>query len=172
MFYDLAAQLVGVVATVCSLLIFQVNRRKAMLLFSFAAALLWATHFFMLGAMAGAVMNLVLAARGYVFSRIKPGHSTLWVLGVFVVLSVAAALISGQILLGMLPATASIISAVAFWQKDPKLIRRLYLASNPLWLTYNVLVGSYPGVVVEVLLIGSNLLGQYRFDFLRKKPTH
>jgi len=43
-------------------------------------------------------------------------------------------------------------------------MRRLGLLSSPPWFTYNFISGSYPGMVIEVLLVTSNLIGQYRFD--------
>jgi Bacterial inner membrane protein len=168
MLHQVLVQSIGIIATVISLSVFQVNKRKTMLILSFSAALLWATHYYMLGAITGAVLNLLGALRWYVFGRITPSRSNIWVLYVFVALSIAAVLLSHHSLIGFLPMTATIISSVAFWQKKPKLIRRLTLASNPLWLVYNASVGSYIGVVVEVLLIVSNIVGQYRFDFVRK----
>lgn len=168
MLHQIIVQSIGIVATAISLAVFQVNKRKAMLILSFSAALLWASHYYMLGAITGAVLNLLGAVRWYVFSRITPNRNNVWVLYVFMSLSVAAVMLSHHSLIGFLPMIATIISGVAFWQKKPKLIRRLNLASNPLWLVYNAFVGSYVGVVVEILLIVSNIVGQYRFDFAHK----
>ena len=68
-------------------------------------------------------------------------------------------------MISLLPFIGTASGAIAFWQKKTKYIRRLALVSSPPWFTYNVIVGSYPGMVAEALLMSSNFIGQYRFDF-------
>jgi hypothetical protein len=58
---------------------------------------------------------------------------------------------------------------LAVWQKNPRMIRLLSLLSPPLWLIYNVLSGSYPGILSEIFLLTSTLIGIYRFDIRKKK---
>lgn len=139
-----------------------------MLLLGVCSCLLWTTHFFLLGAMTGAAMNLVAAVRGYVYIRVKPNKKNRWVMWSFICLLATATAVTWHGTLSLLPFTGSLFSVIGDWQKKPKMIRRLNLGTSPPWLVYNVISGSYPGVVVEILKTGSNLIGQYRFD-LRPK---
>lgn len=128
------------------------------------ASLLWAAHFFLLGAATGSAMNLLSATRAYTFLRVKPTKRNRWVMWTFAGLLVLATGLTWQGVLSLLPLTGSLFGVIGDWQRKPKMIRRLNFGSSPPWLVYNVISGSYPGIVVEVLRMTSNLIGQYRFD--------
>lgn len=144
--------------------IYQTNTRRSILLLSMTASLLWATHFFLLGAATGSAMNLLSATRAYTFLRVKPTKRNRWVMWSFAGLLVLAAGLTWQGALSLLPLTGSLFGVIGDWQRKPKMIRRMNFGSSPPWLIYNVISGSYPGVIVEILRMTSNLIGQYRFD--------
>jgi len=48
------------------------------------------------------------------------------------------------------------------------MIRRFALISPPLWFMYNVILGSYPGMIAEAVMFVSNMVGIYRFDILKQ----
>jgi inner membrane protein len=128
------------------------------------ASLLWTAHFFLLGAATGSAMNLLSATRAYTFLRVKPAKRNRWVMWSFAGLLAIAAGLTWQGPLSLLPLTGSLFGVIGDWQRKPKMIRRLNFGSSPPWLIYNVVSGSYPGIVVEILRMTSNLIGQYRFD--------
>lgn len=156
---------IGLAGLLIAVSTFQINKRKTMLILGMSACLLWSLHFLFLGAITGAAMNLIGAGRSYAFYRVRPSKRNRWVLWSFLGLLAAATVVTWQNTLSLLPFIASIFNEFAYWQKRPKNIRRLSLASSPLWFTYNMISGSYPGMAVEVMLMTSNLIGQYRFDF-------
>jgi len=141
-----------------------------MLMLGMTVSLLWSTHFLLLGAVTGAAMNALSALRCYVYYRVKPVKRNLWVPWLFMGLLCTATIFTWQGAVSLLPLAGSLCSILASWQRRPKAIRRLSLGSSPPWFVYNFISGSYPGMVVEVLLVMSNLIGQYRFDF--KHPAH
>jgi hypothetical protein len=53
---------------------------------------------------------------------------------------------------------------MASGQLNTKNIRRVALLAPPLWFSYNFLTHSYPGMFIEIFVICSNIIGQYRFD--------
>ena len=165
------AQGIGVAAMMVAVTIYQTNTRKAIFLLSMIASLLWATHFFLLGAFTGSAMNLVGSVRAYTFLSVKPNKKNRWVMWSFAGLLALATILTWHGALSLLPLTGSMFGVFGDWQRRPKMIRRLNFGSSPPWLIYNVISGSYPGVVVEILRMTSNLIGQYRFDFkpYRKK---
>lgn len=165
---NLIAQIVGIIAVVLSLAVFQLNKRHAMLLLAMTAAFLYALHFFLLGAATGAAMNLIGAFRCYVFYKVKPTRSNAWILYVFITISLLATLYTWQGPISLLAAAGTVLSGIASWQLTPKYIRRYALSAPPPWFAYNALSGSYPGMFIEVFMFISNLIGQYRFDL---KPT-
>lgn len=138
-----------------------------MILLGLSGCLLWAGHFFLLEALTGSAMNLAAAVRFYVYYRTKPTERNRWIMWFFIGLTVLAIALTWQGWISLLPFIGTASGVIAFWQKKTKYIRRLALISSPPWFIYAAIVGSYPGMVVESLLLISNLTGQYRFDFKR-----
>lgn len=167
----LIAQLIGVCAVLISLSVFQVNKRSVMLKLGMTAAVLYSVHFLLLGATTGAAMNIIGAVRCYVFYHVKPGRGNVWILATFVSVAAVATAFTWQGPLSLLAMLGSMLGATAFWQTNPKIIRRIILFVPPLWFSYNTISGSYPGMFIEVVMFFSNLVGQYRFDFKHRAHT-
>ena len=164
----LIAQFVGIAAVTASLAIFQVNKRRTMLWIGMGGGMLYAIHFFLLGAFTGAAMNFLSVGRCYVFAKFKPERRNTWILWSFIGAAGIATLLTWQGPLSLLPFFGSSANAIAFWQKKPKAIRRWSLIPPPLWFTYNALSGSYPGMFIELITAVSILVGAHRFDHRHK----
>lgn len=164
-----AIQAIGFVAVVLSLTVFQLNKRGHMLALSVVASLLYSVHFFLLGAPTGAAMNFINAIRYYAFGKVSPSKQNAWVLYVFLIIIATATWLTWQGWFSVLAALGSALSTLAFWQNNPTYIRRISMGVPPLWFSYNAIAGSYAGMVVEVFLFISNLIGQYRFDMIKPK---
>ncbi len=158
-------QAIGIAALLIATSIYQTNTRKTMLLLGMTASIFWSVHFLLLGAITGAAMNFTAAFRSYIYIKVKPSRKNVWVMWFFLGVLATATLLTWQGVLSLLPLVGSSFSVIGDWQKKPKMIRRLNLGTSPPWLAYNIISGSYPGAVVEVLKTLSNLIGQYRFDF-------
>lgn len=55
------------------------------------------------------------------------------------------------------------IATVGVWQLKEQRIRQIAFFSWPLWLIYNIAVGSYAGVVNELLIATSIIAGLWRY---------
>lgn len=165
----LTAQLIGFFGVVFSILVYQFNKRSTILRLGTIAALLYSLHFLLLGAYTGSAMNLIGGVRGYVFYKIKPDNRHRWILYVFIALAALSTLLTWNGLISLLPFTATSIGGFALWHQDPKYIRRWILLAPPIWFVYSYLVGSYPGMLIEIIVFTSNIIGEIRFDVDRKK---
>lgn len=163
------AQIVGIVAVTVSLLLFQFNDRRKMLNIGVCSALLWTLHFYLLGAYTGSAMNGISAIRDLTLARTKPTSNNLWILGAIMLLATAATIITWHGIVCILPLIACGLNAASFWSTNTKRIRRFYLLVPPLWFTYNFFSHSYPGMAIELILVISNIVAQFRFD--RKKTS-
>jgi hypothetical protein len=163
----LVAQIVGVIAIVFSLSVFQTNNRRKMLYAGTIGAIFWTLQFYLLGAEAGAAMNAIGAVRNMTLAHIKPRRRNLWILAVIALMAATATFLTWQGPAGLLILAACILNGLVFWTGNTATIRRLYLTVPPLWFTYDFIVHSYPGMTIECLLIASNVLGQLRFDTKR-----
>ena len=72
----------------------------------------------------------------------------------------------------LLPIVAQVFGAIAVWQTNPRAIRFIMLVPRPLWFVYNFIVGSQAGMVAEVFILVSVIIGIIRFDILGKKEEH
>lgn len=168
MFMYALSQIIGVAAILSSIAIYQVDKRKTMLLLSLVAALLFSAHYWLLGAETGAALNLLAVGRCYVFYKVRPRSSNRWIVYLFIGLDVFICALTWQGPISLLPMFGSIAGIVSGWQQRPKLIRRYGIIPPPLWFTYSLLSGSVPGMIIGVFRFVSNLVGQYRFDFRHK----
>jgi hypothetical protein len=139
-----------------------------MLMLSVVASLLYTVHFFLLGAITGSAMNFMGAIRSYIYYKVKPSRKNSWIMFGFLLVIMAATALTWQGTLSLLPMLGTLSGGVAYWQRKPKLIRRLALISSPLWFIYNAISGSYAGMFIEVVNLSSNLVGQYRFDLPKR----
>jgi len=167
---EFIAQLVGVAAVIFALSIFQFNKRSAMLWLGLTAGALFSIHFFLLGAFTGAALNLIGVGRSYTFVKVTPNRKNVWVLVLFIAIAGVATILTWRGFVSMLAFTGNTASAIAFWQKKPKYIRRWAFVPPPFWFSYNALSGSYPGMFIEFFNLASLIIGTYRFDLRKKKP--
>jgi hypothetical protein len=133
--------------------------------------LLFVLHYILLGAFTGAVMNLIEAAVVFVAYKkedTKWAQSKYW-LYVFICAFIIAGSVVGNNLIDNLPIFAQIAGTIAVYQKNPRMIRFIMLVPRPLWFIYNLTVGSSAGVLAEVLIFSSVLIGIIRFDILKIK---
>ena len=90
------AQVVGIIAIVFSLSVFQTNNRRKMLYAGAIGAIFWTLQFYLLGAEAGAAINAIGVIRNFTLARIKPRRENLWVLVVITILAAMATLLTWQ----------------------------------------------------------------------------
>ena len=157
-------QFVGFIALIFALLIFQVNDRKSMLKFHAIASLFFAAHYLMLGAIAGALVSIINVLRSYCFFKSEGKKFYKLVPIIFITVFVIAIILSWQGWASLLPMASAIVGTLAFWQNKPRRIRAFSLLISPLWLIYDALVCSYPGMITELFMLSSNIVGVCRYD--------
>lgn len=169
---QLFIQALGVVALLFSMLVFQAGKRKKMLKLHTGASLLYSVHFFLLGGYSGAIVNLVNAIRNYSFYKLSKKSSN-WSMPIFfIILFTVAGLVSWQGPASLLPIIGAISGTIAFWQRDPKWIRIFSLFVSPAWFIYALLIGSYPMMISEIIMFSSDIIGMFRYDYLKINSGH
>lgn len=143
---------------------FQVNKRRDMLHLQFLASLIYVVHFLLLGAPTGAALNVIGALRDYAYHRNTGRWRKNWPPVLFTIVFITAGAITWQGPRSLLPMFAALSLTIAFWQRSPRMIRLFAIMSPPLWFTYDYLSGSYPGMIAEIFLLSSTIIGIYRFD--------
>lgn len=181
--YAIIVQAIGIVAMAFNILSFQCKKQRSIIVMQFFGSLFFCVHFYLDGAMTGALLNAVAVARALVYSnkeKLKSDHVA-W-LTVFIAASVAcypaAFLWLGAptdkwyyFLLELLPVVGMTLSTFSFRADGAKGLRLLWFFSSPLWLIYNICHHSIGGTVCEIFAIVSILTAMFRLDRKPKEQT-
>lgn len=168
-FYDWLAQFVGVGALLVAISSFQMKTHKKIVSFQVVSTSLFMTHFLLLGAPTGAILNFIAAIRAVVFANKdkKWGRSNWWMV-FFAGLSIIAVIAVWEGYLSLLPMIGMIFTTVSFGIENPKVVRALTLPSSPLWIVYGFINRSYAGVLSECFVMISIIIAIIRLDIPRK----
>ena len=171
----LLVDLVGYAAILFSILSFQQRTQTKIAIFQGASNLFWLTHMFLLGATAGALLNLVGLLRGILFA-FREKHAwarrKIWyaILLLLIAGVTAFSWIRGDGPKALLPALAMAVTTFSLSLRDPAKVRTWSSLSSPLWIAYSILAGSLPSIMAELFNLTSIFVGKLRLD-RKKKET-
>lgn len=167
------AELIGIFGFTATIISYQCKSRKKILLLQLVSTTCWMLHFALLGAWSGSVLNAVAALRCIVFAsrgeESRAGKVADWIgwIPVFILLSTAAVVATWGGWTSILPFIGMILTTFATRASSAAKVRLITLPNDPLWLIYNAMSGSVSGVITEVCIIISIVVGMVRHD--RKK---
>ncbi len=177
--YEITAQAIGMVAMAMNCLSYQRKTQKEILLFQLVGSMLFAVNFFMLGAYAGGLLNLIGVLRAIVFvggDRLRAKHPA-WLIGFCTAFVLSYGLVftafekeptALHLIVELLPVIAMILTTVSFRLENAKSTRRFGLGSSPLWLVYNCFSMAIGAIVCESLNLASIVVGMLRYDLPKK----
>jgi len=159
-------QIIGAVALVFVFLSWNAKERKNIFVLQSINLMLFIVHYWLLTALAGAAMCMVVLCRNFVFSQkgTKKWASNIIWLYLFIILSISVLVIFWNGWVTILPVVAVIISMYAMWEDAPAKIRWYMLISCIVWVPYTIIVKSWPGLLSQIIGIAGILLGMYRLD--------
>ena len=167
--YAVIAQLIGLVALTVSFISFQSRTQRTIMVMQVISTCLFAVHLYMLGALSGMLMNIAACLRSLIFSfrnRYRWAASPFWII-FFITVCAVLSLISvfgGEGAVALLPLGGMILTTFAGSCREAARVRLLTLLNSPFWLSYNLISRSIPGVLTELLVSGSIILGMIRLD--------
>ncbi len=153
----LIAQFFGLGAMISLFLIYQQKSRKKILLSKLCADICWVIHYLCLGGTAGMIPNAVGIFREIIFlfrKKQKWAKSLLWP-AVFIAINWALGFGTFHTWYNLLPITASSFVTVSLWIDNPKLTKIITVPICTAFLIYDIFVGSYVGIINELISIAS-----------------
>ncbi|EKD35386.1 MAG: hypothetical protein ACD_75C01933G0002 [uncultured bacterium] len=158
--------LVGI-AICTDIVSFQFKEKTKIVACLLVSCTLISIHFMLLDHWTAACLGILAATRfaASLFSTSKK------LMGFFVLTTIVVAAASYEGILSILAGTGGVFGTVASFCKEDKQLRQLMLVGTSLWLIHNILAGSPGAVVMEVLFIGSNLVGYFRYYIRPKKQV-
>lgn len=161
---QIIGQTLGILATVITVISYQMNTKRSLLLVQTAATACTCLAYLFLGAASGFALNVVCIIRNVVFYFQKDTGKVHTISA----LLLAAAMVVLGVLSWQGPVSLLIIAALAantvFMSfGDPQLLRKSILGTSSLVLLYNIFVFSLGGIANEGLSIVSSVVGILRF---------
>jgi hypothetical protein len=165
---NLVAQGIGMVGLTFAIISFQNNKRNLILIFLGLAQMCFIVHYALLEVWPAFAVNIVAVVR--TFSFLLRGKKK-WMekntlMYIFIGLFCIAVVLSWNGWISLLPVVAMTVETIGLWKKKPRLIRSIVIIPRPLWIIYNTIHHSYPGVLTELFVVGSLITGIVRFDIL------
>ena len=162
-------QIIGFVAMTIIVASYQQKSHKKILTLQMISGFLFTVHYLLLGAYTGAAMNLLGAFRSLVYSNRsqKWASSVLWPIG-FSVSFLISGILTWENTFSIFPLIAMLMSSVVHWIEKPKINRIFSLPTSTGWLIYNIKTLSYPGIITEIFVLTSIVIGIVRLDIKKK----
>lgn len=161
----LLSEALGLLGILLNIIIYQQKQRKPLLRWKLMSDVTWALHYAVAGNFSGAAVGTIGIARESTFLAIEDKKiDRRPFLAVFFLCALGSVWLTWKGWASILPAIASMLSVISFWQQKPRLSRFLALPISACMLSYDILVGSYSGIGNELLTLGSVLIGIYRHD--------
>ena len=161
--YEIITQAIGFIGMALIIFSFQLKSNKAFYICQMTGALVFSVHYFMLGAVSAAVLNLIAVARGIFLAMGEKGKKPIYLVLLTLAFVVATAF-SWQGWESLLPLIGQLTGMYAMWSHNGKVIRiaQLTIVSPP-WLIYNILSGSIPGIICESFNMISTVISVIRY---------
>ena len=156
--FALSQVLVGI-ALCTDIISFQFKERAKIISCLLVSCTLISLHFVCLGHWTAACLG-VLAATRFVVSLYTTSRAAMMC---FLIAAAVSCLLTYDGLLSILGCSGSMFGTVASFSKSDKTLRQLMLVGTALWLLHNILAGSPGAVVMEIVFMGSNLVGYFRY---------
>ena len=157
-------QALGILATVITVISYQMNTKRSLLLVQTAATACTCLAYLFLGAASGFTLNIVCIIRNIVFYFQKDSskiHTVSALVLAAAMVAVGALSWQGPVSLLIIVALAANTVFMSFGK--PQLLRQSVLGTSSMILLYNIFVFSIGGIANEGLSIVSSAVGIVRF---------
>lgn len=160
-FLSYAFSIGGIIA---NFTIYRQRDRESLLVTKLISDIVWCIHYILISAGSGAATCGISICREIVFLNKKHrwARHKIW-LAVFIACNFVSLFFTWKGIYSILPGCTAIISIIVFWIGNPSIVRRIQIPISVSFLIYNISVGSYMGIVNEVLSLISI------FTFKREK---
>ncbi|MBQ4354682.1 MAG: YgjV family protein [Clostridia bacterium] len=163
---ELIAQILGLMALGTNIICYQLNEKKKILIVQIIASVLWVLNLFLKGAYAGVLLNVHAVVR-LMFYAMRDKHKWMrsnWWVVFFCVTAGVCVLVTYQSPVDIIALIGTFMTVVSFSMSNPALVRLVTLPSPPCWFVYHLTARNIGGVLNEIFVISSILVGMIRHD--------
>lgn len=165
------AQIISIVALVCSVISVQFKEVKQVLIGQIVANFTISLSFLFHGGLSGAWICIVATVQTLIMylanKRGITDKARNILLAFFLAAYVAGTAVVYQGWPDLISCTCSLLFVLSIVQKDTRIFRMILCANSTLWVVYDISVGAYINAVTHALILGSLIFAMIRLD--RKK---
>ncbi|PWG64408.1 YgjV family protein [Sediminicurvatus halobius] len=155
----LAGQLLGLTALTLCVAAFASRRDDRLMVLLISANVAFALHFLCFGSTTAAALTALIVLRICLARRYK---GSVAVMAALLMASAAAAALTWQSPLDLLPLTAAVLGTIGMFLLRGIPMRLLLAAAALAWTLNNILIGSIGGTLAELLVLATNLVTMLR----------
>ena len=165
-FRYLLIQAIGLIGTVLFFVSFQCKNNRALFRIQFLSYLFYTIHLLLLGAVTGGISYVINTVRS-----ICLGSDWKFAKGKAMCVIICAAQVAALALtwsgwISLLPVTANIAATIGGYTHNPRKVRLAsMLVNSPLWIIYDVIVGSWAGILDEIVTELSIIISIFRYGW-------
>lgn len=163
---DIMIQVIGFIGTGLFFASYQCRSNFVLFRVQFLSYLFYTVHLILLGAYTGGMSYVINTLRslclGSKFKLVRTNAMCV----VFCLLQAAVLVMTWDGWISLLPVTANIASTIGGYTHNPQKVRIAGMFVNsPLWIVYNVIVGSWAGILDEIVTEASMIISIYRYGW-------
>lgn len=169
---DILIQCIGFVGTALFFISYQCKSNRNLFRVQLLSYLFYTAHFVLLGAWTGAASYVINAFRSFCLGSRNKFLRSRWMCVLICVMQVAALCLTWAGWISILPIAANIAATIGGYTHNARKIRAAGMFINsPLWIVYNVIVGSWAGILDEVLSETSMIVSVVRYGWKNLDKT-
>lgn len=163
---NILIQAIGLIGTVLFFLSFQCKSNKNLFRVQFLSYLFYTIHLILLGAITGGISYIINTFRSFCLgSKIEFARSKKMCV-IICIMQLTALAITWSGWISLLPVAANIAATVGGYTHNARKIRIVGMFVNsPLWIIYDIIVGSWAGILDEVVSEISMIISIIRYGW-------
>jgi len=169
---DFFIQAIGFLGTILFFLSFQCRHNQKLFRVQLVSYLCYTTHLLMLGAVTGGISYILNMLRSFCLSSKHAFLRGKQMCRILCALQMLTLVFTWTGWRSCLPVIANIASTIGGYTHNPRKVRIAGMFVNsPLWILYDILVGSWAGIVDEIVSELSMLISIYRYGWKNLDTT-
>lgn len=163
---EILMQVIGFTGTILFFLSFQCKSNKALFRVQFLSYLFYTIHFLLLGAVTGGISYIINTLRSFCLGSKSDFLKGRWMCCIICALQLATLFFTWAGWISVLPIAANMAATLGGYTYNARKIRIVgMLVNSPLWIVYNVAVGSWAGVADELISEVSMIVSILRYGW-------
>ena len=159
-------QAIGLFGTVLFFLSYQCKSNRTLFRVQFVSYLCYTTHLLMLGAITGGISYVLNTVRSFCLGSRSSFLKGKTMCAALCVMQVTALIFTWDGWWSILPVAANIAATIGGYTYSPKKIRLVgMLVNSPLWIIYDGIIGSWAGILDEIVTEVSMIVSIFRYGW-------